>query len=58
MDNNIGYVLSNVIPCCKNCNLSKSNRTPYDFLSWVFKLYNNVKKKGGATWEYKISYKK
>jgi hypothetical protein len=46
IDNNIGYVLSNVIPCCKNCNLSKSNRTPYDFLYWVFKLYNNINKKG------------
>jgi hypothetical protein len=42
--NNIGYTSSNVVACCKTCNYSKSNRSTYDFLSWVFKLYNNINK--------------
>lgn len=25
MDNNIGYVISNVVPCCRQCNNTKSN---------------------------------
>ena len=33
IDNNRGYVLGNVLPCCKLCNWSKSNGTQEDFLA-------------------------
>lgn len=25
IDNNIGYIFTNVLPCCKNCNVDRSN---------------------------------
>ena len=35
----IGYVDSNVVPCCGTCNRAKSNRDITSFLEWVKKVY-------------------
>lgn len=41
LDNNVGYKNSNVVPCCKNCNRSKSNLSGEEFLSWVYSVAKN-----------------
>lgn len=32
VDNNVGYVLGNCVPCCRFCNVSKSNFTQKEFI--------------------------
>lgn len=38
IDNNIGYEISNVIPCCKNCNTAKYTRTQQEFITWAKRI--------------------
>lgn len=40
--NDQGYILSNVVPCCKHCNWSKKALSYEDFLSWVVLVYRNL----------------
>ena len=42
VDNNIGYVESNVVPCCKFCNLAKHKHSKEDFLSHINKIYTHL----------------
>lgn len=42
VNNHMGYELSNVVPCCKYCNIAKNIRTLEEFLSWVEKCYYNL----------------
>lgn len=44
VDNSIGYVKENVVPCCKRCNVAKLNYSVDDFLNWVKRVaeYNNL----------------
>ncbi len=35
VDSRRGYTTDNVNPCCKWCNMAKSNRTEKDFLEWA-----------------------
>ncbi len=37
-DNNIGYVLTNCVPCCRVCNRAKMNMEYTDFLLWIKNL--------------------
>ena len=39
VDNTRGYVIGNVVSCCKHCNIAKRDRTVSDFLRWVEKVY-------------------
>jgi len=41
IDNSKGYTIDNVVPCCKFCNYSKSNRSLEDFMTWVSKVYKH-----------------
>lgn len=45
VDNNVGYDLSNCVPCCKNCNLSKLNRSCADFIEWAHRLSKHLREK-------------
>jgi hypothetical protein len=38
IDNTIGYSISNVRSCCKQCNLAKGSRTEEQFLLWIHRL--------------------
>ena len=38
VDNNMGYVSSNVVPCCHTCNNAKSNLTKAQFYAWVKRI--------------------
>lgn len=43
VDNNIGYILTNCVPCCNICNLMKNNLTKKEFLSHIESIYKNNK---------------
>jgi hypothetical protein len=39
IDNTKGYQVDNVVPCCKNCNFAKLNRTLNQVKDWVTAVY-------------------
>jgi len=39
LDNGEGYIISNVVPCCKVCNYAKRVMTPDEFESWIVRAY-------------------
>jgi hypothetical protein len=45
IDNNIGYIIDNVVSCCKFCNVAKHDMTYSNFITWVKNLSNNMKEK-------------
>ncbi len=38
VNNTLGYTLSNVVPCCKACNVAKNNRTQIEFFKWAKRI--------------------
>jgi hypothetical protein len=43
VDNNIGYVSGNVVPCCSICNKMKNNMNINDFYKHIERIYNGSK---------------
>ncbi len=43
-DNTLGYIQSNCVTCCKQCNYKKNTQHINDFVEWVLKVANNLKK--------------
>jgi len=43
-DNNIGYILSNCVPCCGTCNWAKKEQSFEDFKDWIKRVYNFISK--------------
>lgn len=41
IDNKIGYIKHNVVPCCKICNKAKNEMTTDEFLDWLKRVYKN-----------------
>lgn len=41
IDNNKGYVIDNVVTCCKICNYSKHKMKYEDFLVWIDRISNH-----------------
>jgi hypothetical protein len=41
VENSIGYIIENVVACCKICNRAKSVLSVQEFLSWVKSVYDN-----------------
>jgi hypothetical protein len=39
VDSKLGYVLGNIVPCCKRCNLGKNDMTKDEFFEWVQRIY-------------------
>ena len=59
IDNSIGYKMSNVVSCCKTCNISKNNKTYDEFIEWtngfikyklgsILKMYENDSELGSV----------
>ena len=46
INNSKGYTLLNVVPCCKECNYSKSKRNFDDFINHIERIYLNLVEKG------------
>jgi hypothetical protein len=46
VDNKIGYIETNVVSCCFDCNMAKGQKTQAEFLSWLQRAaaYQNIKK--------------
>ncbi len=44
VDNSKGYVINNVVPCCKICNIAKHSMTQQEFYDWITKVYKRRKK--------------
>jgi hypothetical protein len=42
LDNKLGYMLSNVVPCCKVCNFAKHTQPYEDFITWIKQVYANL----------------
>lgn len=42
VDNSIGYIDSNVVPCCKTCNYAKRKMSKSDFENWALRLSANI----------------
>ena len=43
INSKIGYSETNVVPCCKECNVSKRAMSQKEFFQWIEKLYLNLK---------------
>lgn len=41
VDSKRGYTVDNCVPCCGQCNLSKSDYSKEEFLSWVERVYRH-----------------
>jgi hypothetical protein len=39
INNEKGYIIGNVVPCCTDCNHAKSNRDIEEFRKWVKRIY-------------------
>jgi hypothetical protein len=39
IDNDVGYILSNCVPCCKRCNYAKRGLTPSQFMDMIKTIY-------------------
>jgi hypothetical protein len=39
VDNDRGYILGNVTPCCRRCNQAKNDMTFDEFRNWITKVY-------------------
>lgn len=39
IDNNKGYVINNVVPCCHTCNQAKSNLKEQEFKNWIERIF-------------------
>jgi len=46
IDNDKGYIITNVVPCCKICNYAKNTMTLKEFYDWLNKVYFNLSKEG------------
>ena len=38
VDNDLGYVITNCLPCCKPCNVAKNNHTAHDFIERAHRI--------------------
>lgn len=45
INNLMGYVLGNLVSCCKKCNIAKNEMTMIEFNEWITAVYNNMVKK-------------
>lgn len=44
IDNQTGYVIGNVVPCCRWCNEAKRAKSFTDFVQWLEGLSRNLEK--------------
>ncbi len=42
VDNNKGYTLDNVVPCCRICNFAKEQQSLEDFKKWIKRIYYHM----------------
>ncbi len=37
-DNDLGYITTNVVPCCATCNYAKKGKTVEEFFTWARRI--------------------
>lgn len=42
VDNGRGYIVGNVVPCCKICNLAKRDMSRAEFLDWLMRAARHI----------------
>lgn len=42
IDNSKGYEATNVVPCCRDCNIAKRTMGYKEFLAWVERVYRHI----------------
>lgn len=42
IDNTKGYMIDNVVPCCKICNYAKKAKTLQEYKDWIKRSYNKI----------------
>ena len=47
VDNTKGYTTDNVVPCCRQCNVSKRSMSIDEFRVWILRVYENFMVKRG-----------
>ena len=45
IDNNKGYTIDNIVPCCKRCNRAKDTYTLQEYKGWIKRTYKKIKGK-------------
>lgn len=45
VDCNVGYIESNVVPCCGVCNRAKYTQTSFEFENWIERAYNTLQQR-------------
>jgi hypothetical protein len=43
INNHRGYVVGNVVPCCKHCNYAKRDLSQADFIAWLQQASDHLK---------------
>ena len=46
VNNDLGYILDNCVPCCGTCNVAKMSMSKQEFYSWIERVYNHSILKG------------
>lgn len=46
INNECGYEINNLVPCCKSCNRAKSTKTTEEFKAWAVRLYEHFASEG------------
>lgn len=44
VDNSVGYITGNCVPCCKTCNYAKASMKVHEFEDWVTRVYVHLNK--------------
>lgn len=42
LNNDLGYFVGNVVPCCTSCNRAKGTMSFQEFLGWVTRVHANI----------------
>lgn len=45
VNNDAGYQLSNVVPCCRTCNTAKGQLSVEDFQAWIARVYETCNRR-------------
>lgn len=52
INNNDGYILTNVIPCCELCNIMKGSYHPIEFIDKIYSIHNYIHNNVQLSQEY------
>ena len=45
IDSNKGYIIQNVVPCCRRCNVAKNDMSIADYVTWLHNAHQTMAKR-------------